>query len=93
MSDRTTLLFRGATYVVPKLTKRALQVLVAVGLTALTALVILALNNVLTTNGGWRQGFDVWVAFIQRSEILGTSVLAAVVTVASVNRTSNSSRK
>ena len=31
MSDRTKLLFRGATYSVPKFTKRALQVLIAVG--------------------------------------------------------------
>ena len=84
MSDRTKLLFRGATYSVPKFTKRALQVLIAVGLTALAALVILALNNVLTTNSGWRQGFDLWLAFIRRSDILGTIILTAVVTVASV---------
>ena len=82
MSDRT---IPGVTYLVPQLAKRALQVLVAVGLTALTALVILALNNVLTTNSGWRQGFDVWVAFIRRSEILGTIALTAVIAVASVN--------
>ena len=62
-------------------------------LTALAALVILALNNVLTTNSGWRQGFDVWVAFIRRSEILGTIVVTAVITVASVNWISISSRK
>jgi hypothetical protein len=93
MSDRTMLLFRGANYSVPKLTKRALQVLVAVALTALAALAILALNNVLTTNSGWREGFDLWLAFIRRSDILGTIVLTAVVTVASVYRTPDSGRK
>ena len=93
MSDRTRLLFRGATYSVPKLTKRSLQVLIAVGLTMLAALVILGLDNVLTTNSGWRQGFDLWLAFIRRSDILGTIVLTAVVTVASVYWTHDNDRK
>jgi hypothetical protein len=84
MSDRTMLAVGRATYSVPRLTKRAAQVLVAVALTALASLVILALNDVLTTHSGWRQGFDLWFAFIRRSDILGTIVLTAVVTVASV---------
>ena len=57
MSDRTMLLLGRATYSVPRLTKRVFQVLVAVALTAVAALAILALNNVLTNHSGWRQGF------------------------------------
>ena len=84
MSDRTMVAFGRSTYSVTKLTKRALQVLIAVGLTAVAVLVILSLNNVLTTHSGWRQGFDAWLAFIRRSDILGTIVLTAAITVASV---------
>jgi len=84
MSDRTMLLFGRSTYSVPKATKRALQVLIAVAVTAVTILVVLSLNNVLTTHSGWRAGFDAWLAFIRRSDILGTMVLTAAITVVSV---------
>jgi ABC-type sulfate transport system permease subunit len=84
MSDRTMLLFGRSTYSVPKATKRAFQVLVAVGVTALTILIVLSLNNVLTAHSGWRAGFDAWLAFIRRSDILGTMILTAAVTVISV---------
>ena len=93
MSDRTMLAFGRATYSVPKLTKRAAQVLLAVALTSLASLAILALNDVLTTHSGWRQGFDLWFAFIRRSDILGTIVLTAVVTVASIYWTPENARK
>ena len=93
MSDRTMLLFGKSTYSVPRLTKRAFQVLVAVALTALASLVILSLNDVLTTHSGWRQGFDLWFGFIRRSDILGTIVLTAVVTVASIYRMPESSKR
>ncbi len=84
MSDRTMLLFGRSTYSVPKATKRALQVLIAVAITAVAILIVLSLNNVLTTQSGWRQGFNAWYAFIRRSDIIGTMVLTAVVTVISV---------
>jgi ABC-type sulfate transport system permease subunit len=84
MSDRTMLVFGRSTYSVPRLTKRAFQVLLAVGITAVAILLVLSLNNVLTTQSGWRQGFNAWYAFIRRSDILGTMVLTAVVSVMSV---------
>jgi len=87
------LLFGRSTYSVPRLTKRAAQVLMAVVLTALASLAILALDNVLTTHSGWRQGFDLWFAFIRRSDILGTIVLTAVVTIASIYWTPDTPRK
>jgi len=93
MSDRTMLLFGRSTYSVPKLTKRAFQVALAVALTALASLIILALNDVLTTHSGWRQGFDLWLAFIRRSDILGTIVLTAVISIASVYRAPEPGRK
>ncbi len=93
MSDRTMLLFGRSTYSVPRMTKRAFQVLLAVALTAGAALIILSLNNVLTTQSGWRQGVNAWFAFIRRSDILGTIVLTAVVTVVSVYWTPDAGKK
>jgi len=83
-ADRTMLAVGRTTYSVPRLTKRAAQVLMAVVLTSLASLAILTLHDVLTTHSGWRQGFDLWLSFIRRSDILGTIVLTAVVTIASL---------
>ena len=84
MSDRTMLAVGRSTYSVPRFTKRALQIVLAVALTAAAALIILSLNNLLTTQSGWRQGFNAWFTFIRRSDILGTIILTAIVTVMSV---------
>jgi ABC-type sulfate transport system permease subunit len=84
MSDRTMLAFGRSTYSVPKSTKRVFQMALAVLITAAAILVVLSLNNVLTTQSGWRQGFNAWYSFIRRSDILGTMVLTAVVSVLSV---------
>lgn len=92
-ADRTMLAVGRSTYSVPRLTKRAAQVLVAVVLTAMASLVILSLNDVLTTHAGWRAGFDLWLNFIRRSDILGTIVLTAVVTVASLYWTPDGGKK
>lgn len=81
MSDRTQLAFGRSTFSVTRLTKRALQMAIASALTAFAAFVILMLNNVLTAKSGFTQGFDVWYAFIRRSDILGTIILTAMVTV------------
>lgn len=82
MSDRTQLAIGRNTISVPRLTKRALEVLLATGITGIVSLAILLLNNVLTARGGWFNGFDVWVSFIRRPDILGTIVLTAICTVA-----------
>ena len=62
--------------------ERAMQMVIASALTAFASFVILMLNNVLTARSGWQQGFDVWYAFIRRSDILGTIILTAMVTIA-----------
>ena len=82
MSDRTMLAIGRSSFSVSRLTKRAVQTLVATALTAAASLVILMLNNVLTAKSGWQQGLDVWLAFIRRSDILGTMLLTAIVTIA-----------
>ena len=82
MSDRTQLAIGRNTLNVPRITKRALEVLLATTVTGMVSLLILLLNNVLTGRGGWLNGFDVWMSFIRRPDILGTMVLTAICTVA-----------
>jgi hypothetical protein len=85
MSDRTQLAFGRTSVSVPRLTKRVVEVAVITGLAALAALVILGLNNILTGRSGLTGGFDLWMQFIRRSDILGTMILTAIVAVAYVN--------
>lgn len=82
MSDRTMIALGQRTFSVPKLAKRALQILTALGLTALAALVIIMANSFLTARGGIAAGLDIWLAFIRRPDIIGTMVLTAIVTIA-----------
>ena len=81
MSDRTQLAIGRNSISVPRLTKRAIEAGVSTALTAGVAFVILVLNNVLTSRGGWIEGFDVWRSFIRQPAILGTMFLTALVTV------------
>ena len=81
MSDRTMIAFGRQSFSVPRLAKRSLQVLTALGLTALAALLIIMANSFLTARGGLTAGFDVWLAFIRRPDIIGTMILTAVVTI------------
>jgi hypothetical protein len=81
MSDRTQFAIGRNTLTMPRFTKRAIEVAMATGMTSLVAFVILLLNNVLTARGGWLNGFDIWLSFIRRPDILGTMVLTALVTV------------
>ena len=84
MSDRTMLAVGKKSFSVPKLTKRLIETAVSVGLTASTVLIILVLNNVLTGKGGWLRGYNTWLRFIQRSDIMGTMIITAAITVAFV---------
>ena len=83
MADKTILVVPGnkKKMAVPRLVKRTLQVAVAVGLTALVALTIVVGNGFLQPHGRPQQAWDVWLAFIYRTDILTTMVLTALVTV------------
>jgi len=81
MSDRTMIAVGRSSFSVPRLMKRALEVAIATALTALMSLVIVVTNSMLTTKGGYAQGIDLWYQFIRRSDIFGTIVLTAIVTV------------
>ena len=81
MSDKTILIVPGKKLTVPRMLKRGLQILAAVALTSGVALAILVGNGLLVPRGRLLQGWDVWVAFINRTDILATMVLTALVTV------------
>ena len=85
MSDRTQLAIGRNMISVPRLTKRIVEVAVITGLAALSALLILGLNNVLTARSGFSAGLELWMQFIRRSDILGTMILTAIVAVAYIN--------
>ena len=63
------------------LAKKLTDVAIAVGLTMAVVLVIVVANSFLTSRGGYWQGIAVWLALIQRPDILGTMILTALVTI------------
>ena len=81
MSEKTILVVPGRKMSVPRPLKRSLQIAAAVALTAGVALAILVGNGLLVPRGHLLQGWDVWVTFINRTDILATMVLTALVTV------------
>jgi branched-subunit amino acid transport protein len=81
MSEKTILVVPGKKLTVPRVLKRGLQIAAAVALSAGVALAILIGNGLLVPRGGLLQGWDVWVTFINRTDILATMVLTALVTV------------
>jgi len=81
MSDRTMIDVAGKTLLIPRLAKRALQVLTSMGLTALLTLAIIVANGMLTAKGGSGAGLNTWLSFIQRPEVIGTMLITSVVTI------------
>jgi branched-subunit amino acid transport protein len=81
MADKTMLVLPGKKLNVPRLLKRTLQVAGAVVLTALVVLGILVGSGFLQPRGKPLQGWEIWLTFMNRSDILATMVLTAVVTV------------
>ena len=81
MSETTQLVMAGKKMSVPRLLKRLVQVAMAVALTAGVFFVVIAGNGFLTGRTTFQAGYQAWLAFVRRSDILTTMVLTAVVTV------------
>jgi hypothetical protein len=82
MVDRTMLVVAGKRLPVPRLLKRLLQVAIAVALTAAVLFVVIVGNGFLVGRGTTLQaGYNAWLAFVRRSDILTTMVLTACVSV------------
>jgi hypothetical protein len=63
------------------LARRATEVAIAIGLTMAVVFVIVVANSFLTSRGGYWHGVNLWLALVQRPDILGTIILTALVTV------------
>ncbi len=81
MADKTVLVVPGKKLSVPRVVKRSLQVAASVLLTAGLVLAIVVSNGFLTTRGRLLQGWDAWLGFINRPDILSTMILTSIVTV------------
>ena len=65
---------------VPRALKRVLQAATATALTVAVVFVIVVVNGLLLGRGGSVQGFNTWLAFIGRGDVLGMTMLTAIVT-------------
>ena len=94
MVETTSLILGGKKTIVPRLLKRALQITATVTLTAGVLLVVIVGNGFLVGKApSFRGGLNVWLAFIQRPDILSTMLLTAVVGVLFVYWQRNQERK
>lgn len=84
MSDRTQFAIGARKVSMPRIMKRSLQIAIAAGLTAAVVLAIILSNSFLMGRGGSLAGIDIWLAFIKRTDIIGTIILTALVTVSYV---------
>jgi hypothetical protein len=65
---------------VPRALKRIVQAATAAGLTAAVVFIVIVVNGMLLGRGSSVQGFHTWLAFITRGDVLGMTMLTAVVT-------------
>jgi hypothetical protein len=59
--------------------RKAVDVLMVIGLTAAVFFVIVVANSFLMSRSSYSYGFNLWYNFIRRPDIIGTIVLTAVV--------------
>jgi integral membrane sensor domain MASE1 len=83
MSDRTQFALGTKKVAMPRVVKRSLQAAIGAALTAALVFAVVVTNTLLIGRGG-TQGLDLWLAFIKRSDIIGTIILTALVTVSFV---------
>jgi hypothetical protein len=83
MVERTVLaLPAGKKATVPRPFKRLVQIALAVALTSAVFLVMIVGNGVLVGRAAsWQAGYNAWLAFMKRPDILATMTVTAVVTV------------
>jgi ABC-type sulfate transport system permease subunit len=84
----------GKKAMVPRLLKRTLQVAAAVVLTASILLIVIVGNGFLVGKApSFKTGWNLWLSFIQRPDILATMILTAIVAVLFVYWQRNQERK
>jgi hypothetical protein len=65
---------------VPRLVKRALETVIATALAAGVLFIIVVGNGLLVGRGGTVQGFNAWMAFMTRGDVLPLLLLSSAVT-------------
>ncbi len=94
MAETTGLVLGSKKTIVPRIVKRLLQIVMTVTLSAGVLLAVFVGNGFLVGKSpSFRSGWNVWLTFIQRSDILATMVLTAVVAVLFVYWQRNQERK
>ena len=94
MIERTMLVAAGKKTMVPRLFKRTLQIAATVALTAGVLLIVIVGNGFLVGKApSFRSGWNLWMSFIQRPDILSTMFLTAIVAVAFLYWQRNQERK
>ena len=94
MGETTGLVVGSKKAIVPRMLKRLLQIAATVTLTACVLLAVFVGNGFLVGKAAsFRSGWNIWLAFIQRSDILATMILTAAVGVLFVYWQRNQERK
>lgn len=62
--------------------KKLVDAAIAVALTLAVMLVIVVTSSFLTARGGYMHGVKLWLALVERPDIIGMAVLTALVTTA-----------
>jgi hypothetical protein len=83
MVEKTVLaLPAGKKTAIPRVLKRLVQIALAVAFSSAVFLAMIVGNGMLVGRGGsFQVGWNAWLAFIKRPDILGTMVVTSVVTV------------
>jgi len=82
MADTTQLVMAGRKMQAPRVLKRLLQMTLSVATTATVLFVVIAGNRFLVgPQSSLYAGFNAWLTFVRRPEILTTMVLTAAVSV------------
>lgn len=63
------------------LARKIVDAAIAVALTFAVVLVIVVTSSFLTAKGGYMHGFKLWLALIERPDIIGMAVLTALVSM------------
>ena len=94
MVETTGLVIGGKKTIVPRVLKRLLQIAATVTLTASALLVVIVGNGFLVGKApSFRSGWNLWLTFIQRPDILSTMILTAAVAVLFLYWQRNQERK
>jgi ABC-type sulfate transport system permease subunit len=94
MIERTGFVVAGKKTMIPRVLKRLVQIAATVTLTASVLLVVIVGNGFLVGKApSFRSGWNLWLTFIQRPDILSTMTLTAIVAVLFLYWQRNQERK